>query len=180
MPDEVWLPVLGSPGYDVSDAGRIKGPRGILKPSRLNSGYLGVKVGGKGTTVHAVVTLAFIGQRPTPAHTVNHKNGDKHDNRPANLEWLTQAENNRHAVEVLGRQSGRPCKPKSTDDRDVIPLDLRKHGGKNWQIEPRLGYTSCRLRCLETGEVAMAGTLKQVFRFLARQQPHRLGARNLN
>lgn len=78
------------------------------------------------------------------------------------------------------RSIGVPDREPICDDRDVIPLDLRKHGGKNWQIEPRLGYTSCRLRCLETGEVAMAGTLKQVFRFLARQQPHRLGARNLN
>jgi hypothetical protein len=66
-----------------------------------------------------------------------------------------------------------------TDDRDVIPIDLRKHGGDWWQIEPRLGYASCRLRNMETGAVEFTGTMKQVLRHLSRRVVHRLGARNL-
>jgi len=78
------------------------------------------------------------------------------------------------------RAAGIEDLPLLSDDRDVLPLDLRNHGGENWQIEPRLGYASCRLRNVETGEVAMVGTMKQVFRFLSRQQPHMLGARNFH
>lgn len=70
--------------------------------------------------------------------------------------------------------------PLLSDDRNVLPLDLRKHGGENWQIEPRLGYASCRLRDMDSGKVVMVGTLKQVFRHLSRTQPHRLGARNFH
>lgn len=122
---EEWRPIPSAAGYEASSLGRIKGPRCILKPTRLNSGYMGVKIAKRGTTVHAAVARAFTGPPPTERHTVNHKNGIKTDNRPENLEWLTQAENNRHAVEVLGRQNGR--KPKPRDPADEMPPlpDLR-------------------------------------------------------
>lgn len=66
-----------------------------------------------------------------------------------------------------------------SDDRDVIPLDLRSHGGKHWQIEPRLGYTACRLRDVDSGAVECAGTMKQCLREVSRVLAHRLGARGL-
>lgn len=77
------------------------------------------------------------------------------------------------------RAAGIPDREPTADSRDDIPLDLRGHGGKNWIIEPRLGYTSCRLRNVATGKVVAVGTLKQLLRFLSRQTPHRLGLRNL-
>jgi hypothetical protein len=77
------------------------------------------------------------------------------------------------------RSIGIPDRPIISDDREVIPLDLRTHGGKHWQIEPRLGYTSCRLRDIETGAVDYCGTMKQCLREVSRVLAHRLGARNL-
>ena len=62
----------------------------------------------------------------------------------------------------------------------MIPLDLRTHGGKEWQIEPRIGYVSCRLRDVESGKVVICGTLKQIMRYLSGPDTRRvLGARNL-
>ena len=78
------------------------------------------------------------------------------------------------------RSIGIPDREPLTDDRDVIPFDLRKHGGKNWQIEPRPGYTSCRVRDRDTEQVVFAGTMKQCLRELSRLLPHRLGSRNLS
>lgn len=52
-------------------------------------------------------------------------------------------------------------------------------GGRHWHIEPRLGYTSCRLRDVESGRVEFVGTMKQVLRYLSRQTAHMLGPRNL-
>lgn len=43
-----------------------------------------------------------MGDRPTPTHRVNHKNGDKGDERAENLEWMTQKENVQHGLTVLG------------------------------------------------------------------------------
>ncbi len=56
-------------------------------------------VGGKGTTrkVHQLVAEAFLGPRPTDKHEVNHRNGNKSDNRVENLEWVTRSQNVLHA-----------------------------------------------------------------------------------
>lgn len=106
---EEWRPVLGLEGlYEVSSEGRVR----VLKPRyRTNPGgllaqsargrYLHVMLrrGARhcGHQVHDIVAAAFLGARPK-GYAVNHKNGRKHDNRAANLEYLTPADNNRHAV----------------------------------------------------------------------------------
>ena len=53
----------------------------------------GMKKHAKG---HRLVLNAFCGAQPSLC--VNHKNGIKADNRLANLEWVSVAENNAHAI----------------------------------------------------------------------------------
>lgn len=91
---EVWRPIPGFESYEASSIGRIRGLKGIRKASRTPKGYLRVSLLGKTSGVHRFVLLAFIDK--SDLHT-NHKNGVKDDNRIENLEYVTQAENNRHA-----------------------------------------------------------------------------------
>lgn len=66
-------------------------------------GYLVVSFGNENIYAHRLVYQHFFGDIPE-AFTVNHKNGDKADNRPSNLEAVTNSENRRHAYRVLGEK----------------------------------------------------------------------------
>lgn len=54
-------------------------------------------------TAHSLIALSFLGTRPDGLH-INHKNGNHKDNTPKNLEYVSPAENTRHAIR-LGLQS---------------------------------------------------------------------------
>lgn len=124
---ERWAIIPGFEGrYEASTEGRIRQrtasprrrPGYIVPQSSVAHGYkrVGLMVDGKSRTflVHRLVAETFI-----PAHAkgaeVNHINGDKTDNRIENLEWITHAENMRHALRVLGRTFG----TKSLTDEQV-------------------------------------------------------------
>lgn len=75
--------------------------RVVRKPRLNRGGYyrINVKHGDKIKTllVHQVVADCFLGLSSDPTLTVNHKNGDKLDNRSMNLERIPAAENTKHA-----------------------------------------------------------------------------------
>lgn len=50
--------------------------------------------------IHTLVALHFIGPRPSPKHTVNHKDMNKQNNMASNLEWVTLRENIMHAISI--------------------------------------------------------------------------------
>lgn len=95
--------------YEVSSLGRIRHAR-RKQPLVLidqGMGYLKFSAGIKGKQrtfkVHRQVALSFCeGWRE--GLQVNHKDGNKHNNRATNLEWVTASENQRHGCYVLRKQ----------------------------------------------------------------------------
>lgn len=94
-----WRSVPGYPHVSVSSTGmvRIKG-----RPRKLCSfnGYLTVGINYQTTYVHRLVALAYLGV-PDFEDTVNHIDGDRQNNTPANLEWVSRRLNGIHQRDVL-------------------------------------------------------------------------------
>ena len=129
---EEWRSIPGYPGYEASSEGRIRSFRSgeckIIKQHSSQKGYLRANLkheNGKShcSSAHRFIAMAFI-PNPDNLPEVNHKNGNKTDNRPENLEWVTSSQNHKHAYDVLGKQSG--AKGKHFDRRaKFTPTEVR-------------------------------------------------------
>jgi hypothetical protein len=101
---EQWLPILDWPEYSVSNLGRVRSARQILKPSKSN-GYLQVKLCRPGLqqikNVHRLVCIAFNGPPPFPGAIVRHSPDNSKENCNAdNLKWGTHKQNGQEKAEA--------------------------------------------------------------------------------
>lgn len=87
--------------YSVTEDGKVYShlTDKFLTPIRRTE-YLAVKLCYEGALkwfyVHRLVAEAFC-ENPHNKQTVNHIDGDHHNNHADNLEWMTMSENNKHA-----------------------------------------------------------------------------------
>lgn len=108
----VWKPVVGYEGlYEVSNCGKVRSVEHYTNGHHLMAKELTPKKSGryfyvklyknaKPRTIrlHRIVAEAFV-PNPMRKPQVNHIDGNKENNSASNLEWCTQAENNRHAID---------------------------------------------------------------------------------
>lgn len=98
---EKWAEISENSNYMVSNTGRIRRVGSDKDHSvRDKKGYLTVDLykDGKRSTrrVHRLVAQEFV-SNPDNKPEVNHKDGNKHNNVSANLEWVTKKENCEYA-----------------------------------------------------------------------------------
>ena len=114
MQEEIWKDITWYEWlYQVSNFGKILSTKRkntkwwILRPWSNPQGYeiasIYLNWVQKYYTVHRLVALAFIPQEEWKDQ-VNHKDGNKKNNRVDNLEWCTMSENLKHSFRVLGRK----------------------------------------------------------------------------
>ena len=139
--------------YEVSSLGRVRHARRkqplVLKERK--NGYLkfnaDIKGKPKSFEVHRQVALSFCeGWRE--GLQVNHKDGNKHNNRATNLEWVTASENIRHdryvlrnRVKALGLFEGSRLKhlyPSASECYRLTGGNVQSHIWKHFKFH---GYT---------------------------------------
>ena len=152
---EIWKDVVGFENYyEVSNLGSIrrkksKRVRRIDFATIYPTILLSVKGKQKTYRVHRLVAEAFLPKNNEKNH-VNHKNGNKIDNRVVNLEWVTQAENNIHSYRILKRTA--PMKGKTAPNRkikntDILEIDrLNKSGISTEVIGEMYGINGSTIR----------------------------------
>lgn len=118
-----WREISGYDGqYSISEEGCIRSNyRWHINPKTMTrhrkdrelimtanigkSGYARIKLSDRKLHFyHQLVALVWV-DNPENKPFVNHKDGNKLNNHPSNLEWVTTAENNRHAYQQ-GLNSG--------------------------------------------------------------------------
>ena len=120
---ECWRPVVGRPGYDVSDQGRVRSNdrtvqavanivytsyrKGrFLKSWPDSTGHLVVGVGSRVRRhIHVLVLHAFCGPPPAPKMQARHRNGNPADNKLTNLEWSTKSRNHQDIKHHAGQRN---------------------------------------------------------------------------
>ena len=143
MSDEAWRDIKDT-SYRVSSEGRVysRFSDKCLSLNHKKTGYLHVllkvdKVRSN-NSVHRLVAQAFI-LNPLNLPCVNHINGNKHDNKVENLEWITWANNMKHGyatglINNTGVNNGR-SKLTEADvkrirgDKSLSPTKLAKELG---------------------------------------------------
>lgn len=125
---EEWKVVEGTEGLlEVSSEGRVRSNMRdgrVLKQQLDNKGYHRISVTIKRRNmhfkVHRLVATAFI-PNPLSLPQVNHIDGDKSNNKAANLEWVTNIQNAHHAMEsgLWGNVLSASCR---TNEQRMTPI----------------------------------------------------------
>lgn len=106
---EIWKTVTNYPRYKISNLGRLKSyvykkDGKLMKPSLDGYGYLFVYLHENGKKksrkIHQLVAQSFLGDCPVGLQ-INHKDGNKTNNIPNNLEYVTPKYNTNHGIYAL-------------------------------------------------------------------------------
>jgi hypothetical protein len=126
--------------YAVDEQGNVfslpkktrKGTR-ILKYNIANNGYAMLDLCKDGNIkrflVHRLIAETLL-PNPDNKPQVNHKNGNKLDNRIENLEWNTRSENQKHAIQIgLRTANGEKNSQSKLTEQEVLYIRESKEKG---------------------------------------------------
>lgn len=138
--------------YTISECGIIRNRWGNeVKSHARPDGYIQVRLVDsegkrKSHLHHRLVANAFIAN-PDGLNEVNHINGDKSDNSVSNLEWLSKADNAKHAYSTGLRARG-----SKLNETDAIRItELTKLGMTNKLIAQLFGVSRQLISNIKTG-----------------------------
>lgn len=150
---EVWKPVTEetfSDIYEISDMGRLRNIKTnkIIAPCKTSK-YLIYRMQNKANVgrymAHRLVACAFVDdpEDSDENNIVNHKDGNKFNNKASNLEWTTSSKNAIHSRQVLKQKKTL----KTVICTDINGDEFIYEGVKNAAIATGVGHTRLK-QCL--------------------------------
>ena len=100
-------------------------------------------------SVHQLVASAFIGVMPDGLE-INHLDGDKHNNRSDNLEYVTRSENHLHAYRIgLQKPTNGEINGNTKLTKEDVRAIRRRLGGEfQREIAKDFGVTQANISCI--------------------------------
>lgn len=138
---EEWKDVVGHAQYQISNQGRVwsKITNKEIVGEENNAGYLRVTLyqpTRKRFFKHRLVASHFVEGDSQDRRFVNHKDGDKTNNRADNLEWVTQSENEIHAYASGLRDRNQRVAIKYKDTEEVFEFDSHQDLAEHLNCTP--------------------------------------------
>ncbi len=160
MDKEIWKEIPSIPDFEASSLGRIRrirnrkncAPDGIIKARVMNAGYYIVHLNYKGRVyarlVHRLVAEVFLGICPK-GQEVNHKDFDRLNNVPDNLEYIPCSIN--QVLQRNGRAGeNNPC-AKVTQEQVAQIRELHATGMGYTRISKTLSISWSIVRAILSG-----------------------------
>ena len=88
-------------------------------------GYQRQRVGSPTFKVHELIAMAFLGKKPKD-YDVDHINGNRGDNRPSNLRYVTRSQNLRGHQKVRGKSKYRGVQVSAKNPKFLVKIGLGK------------------------------------------------------
>lgn len=139
---EEWKKIEGFPNYSVSNTGKVRNDKKNKEKALVKSstGYAKTDLYSNGKRfckrTHRLVGEAFV-PNPYNKPEINHKDGNKLNNRADNLEWVNRSENEKHAY----------------DNGLAKITEKHHHGRKKGFKNPNAGLPRTKVRVIETNKV---------------------------
>lgn len=101
-----------------------------LHQNPITNGYLSVSIRNHNYLAHTLVAQCWLGEKPGEEFEIDHADGDRTNNSPLNLRWLTREENYRAARRRQGDwlaeyRGGHPAGRRSLEFADAVLIRQR-------------------------------------------------------
>lgn len=157
--DEIWKPIKGYEGiYEVSSNARV---RSVISGKQMSmrvgyDGYVRVALSKGGRQhhmfLHRLVAIAFVSNTQMLSE-VNHKDENKQNNLPNNLEWCTHKYNSNFGTRLqrMAKSNYKPVIQYAKDGTEIARYSSQK------EAKERTGITGNHICCCCKGRRKTAG-----------------------